>query len=133
MGANGSTLYDPSPARPRNVMQKATGRVTAFHSSLKWKAYFEASKQTSKLIVINFTASWCGPCKYMYPALDEFAEVYKDVDFIKIDVDEFEDVAQEFQVQALPSFVLIKKGKKVNHVVGAKKEELRKKIENHRS
>lgn len=39
-------------------------------------------------IVIDFTASWCGPCQFIQPAINEFAEIYKNVDFIKIDVDE---------------------------------------------
>lgn len=41
-------------------------------------------------IVIDFTASWCGPCKLILPAINEFAEKYTDVDFIKIDVDELD-------------------------------------------
>lgn len=41
-------------------------------------------------IVIDFTATWCGPCQYIQPAVNEFAEIYTDVDFIKIDVDELE-------------------------------------------
>ncbi|KAL0421198.1 UNVERIFIED_CONTAM: Thioredoxin H2 [Sesamum latifolium] len=108
------------------------GQVITFRSSSKWKIHFEASKQTSKLIVIDFTASWCGPCQYMQPAINEFAEKYTDVEFIKIDVDELHDVAEEFGVQAMPTFILIKKGKEVDKVVGAKKDDLQKKIEKHR-
>lgn len=118
-----STLQSPPPKK---------GQVIAFHSSNKWKLHFEASKQTSKLIAIYFTASWCGPCKLILPAVNEFAEKYADVDFIKIDVDELDDVAQEFGVQAMPTFILMKKGKQVDKVVGAKKDDLQKKIEKHR-
>ncbi|CAK9172218.1 unnamed protein product [Ilex paraguariensis] len=107
-------------------------QVVAFHSSDKWKNHFEASKQTGKLMVIDFTASWCGPCKYMEPAINEFAAKYTDVEFIKIDVDELADVAREFEVEAMPTFILVKKGKQVDKVVGANKEELQKKIEKHR-
>ncbi|XP_022891588.1 thioredoxin H2-like [Olea europaea var. sylvestris] len=108
------------------------GRVIAYHSSSKWKIHFEASKLTSNLMVIDFTASWCGPCRYMEPAMNEFATKYTDVEFIKIDIDELEDVAQEFEVHVLPTFLLIKKGKEVDKLVGANKEELGKKIEKHR-
>uniref|UniRef100_A0A5B7CAD7 Thioredoxin domain-containing protein n=1 Tax=Davidia involucrata TaxID=16924 RepID=A0A5B7CAD7_DAVIN len=109
-----------------------TSQVLAFHSSAKWKAHFEASKGTAKLIVIDFTASWCRPCQFMEPAINEFAARYTNVEFIKIDVDELMDVAQEFEVQAMPTFKLIKQGKEVDKVVGVKKEELQKKIEKHR-
>lgn len=132
MGASVSTGYETSsPARTYgSTMRK--GQVVAFHSSKTWKIHFEASKQTSKLIVIDFTATWCGPCQYIQPAVNEFAEIYTDVDFIKIDVDELEGVAQEFGVQTMPTFILLKRGKEVDRVVGAKKEDLKKKIEKHR-
>ncbi|CAI9768023.1 unnamed protein product [Fraxinus pennsylvanica] len=115
-----------------NGSSSNTGRFISFHSS-KWKIHFEASKLTSNLMVIDFTTSWCGPCRYMEPAMNEFAAMYTDVEFIKIDVDELEDAAQEFEVHVLPTFMLIKKGKEVDKLVGANKEELRKKIEKQRA
>lgn len=83
-------------------------------------------------MVIDFAASWCGPCKQMEPAVHAMAAKFTDVQFAKIDVDELTDVAQEFGVQAMPTFVLVKKGNEVDRVVGAKKEELQRKIEKHR-
>nr|KYP65971.1 Thioredoxin H-type [Cajanus cajan] len=82
-------------------------------------------------MVIDFTATWCGPCKYMNPVIQEFAAQYTNVEFIKIDVDELMGVAKEFRVQAMPTCILMKKGKVVDKVVGAKKEELQKLIEKH--
>ncbi|KAL2662090.1 hypothetical protein AAZX31_02G021600 [Glycine max] len=107
--------------------------ILTFHSTAKWKAHFDVSKETNKLMVIDFTATWCGPCKYMDPIIKNFAAKYTDVEFIKIDVDELMEVAQAFQVQAMPTFILIKKGKVVEKVVGAKKEELQKLIDKHRN
>ncbi|KAG6396537.1 hypothetical protein SASPL_142688 [Salvia splendens] len=131
MGAGVSTGYETSPAGTYGSATRK-GHVVAFHSSKTWKIHFEASKQTPKLLVVNFTAAWCGPCQYIQPAVDGFAEIYRDVDFVKIDVDELDDVAQEFEVQTMPTFVLMKRGREVDKVVGAKKEDLRKKIDNHR-
>ncbi|KAL0296935.1 UNVERIFIED_CONTAM: Thioredoxin H2 [Sesamum radiatum] len=111
MGANVSTVYGTSPTMK--------GQVITFHSSSKWKIHFEASKQTSKL--------------HIQPAIKEFAEIYTDVDFIKIDVDELDGVAREFGVQTMPTFILIKRGKEVDKVVGAKREDLKEKIEKHRT
>ncbi|KAI3467411.1 hypothetical protein Pfo_024074 [Paulownia fortunei] len=134
MGANASTAYETNalPAKTNGTPPTKKGQVIAFHSSAKWKIHFEASKQTSKLIVLDFTASWCGPCQHIHPAINEFAEKYTDVEFIKIDVDELDDVAKEFGVHAMPTFILIKRGKEVDKVVGAKKDDLQKKIEKHR-
>ncbi|XP_057443612.1 thioredoxin H2-like [Lotus japonicus] len=127
MGANLSNLESVDRS------SKSSPRILTFHSTAKWKAHFDASKETNKLMVIDFTANWCGPCKYMDPIIKEFAAKYTNVEFIKIDVDVLMDVAQAFQVQAMPTFILIKKGKVVEKMVGAKKEELQKLIEKRRN
>ncbi|KAK9277023.1 hypothetical protein L1049_006562 [Liquidambar formosana] len=113
--------------------EKPSRGVIPFHSKARWKAHFDASKESGKLMVIDFTATWCGPCRLLEPTLNEFAAKYTDVEFVKIDVDELPDVANEFGVEAMPSFQLTKKGKLVDKVVGVKKEELQKKIEKHRA
>ncbi|KAK1349218.1 putative monodehydroascorbate reductase (NADH) [Heracleum sosnowskyi] len=110
-------------------MPKKTGQVLIFHSSSKWKSHFQSSKETNKLMDIHFTATWCGPCRTMEPIIHDFAAKYVGVEFIQIDVDELEGVAREYAVQALPAFILIKKGKSVDKVVGAEKAALQKKIE----
>ncbi|XP_073131066.1 thioredoxin H2-like [Henckelia pumila] len=132
MGASVSTDIHPTSTRYNRSPSIQKGQVIAFHSSNKWRIHFESAKQTSKLMVVDFTASWCGPCRYIEPAINEFAVKYTDVDFIKIDVDELFDVAQDFGVQAMPTFLLMKRGKIVDKVVGAKKEDLQKKIDKHR-
>lgn len=83
-------------------------------------------------MVVDFTASWCGPCKQMDPVIQEFAATFRDVEFVKIDVDELMGVSERFQVQGMPTFMLIKKGKVADKVVGVKKEELQRLIEQHR-
>nr|GMD28759.1 thioredoxin H2-like [Ipomoea batatas] len=105
--------------------------VTAFHSSSQWKLHFDNSKGTNKLMVIDFTATWCGPCKRMEPTINDFAAQYTDVEFVKIDVDELPDVAQYFEVQAMPTFVLVKNGNVIDKVVGADKDVLLQKILKH--
>ncbi|KAK4488464.1 hypothetical protein RD792_004228 [Penstemon davidsonii] len=83
-------------------------------------------------MVVDFSATWCGPCKFIEPVFHEMSVKYSDVDFVKIDVDELADVAREFGVQAMPTFVLLKQGKEVERVTGAKKDELEQKILKHR-
>ena len=68
----------------------------------------------------------------MKPTLKECSEKYTDVDFVEIDVDELPDVASEFGIQAMPTFLFMKNGDQVDKVVGARKEDLQKKIEKHR-
>ncbi|ESW11600.1 hypothetical protein PHAVU_008G044000 [Phaseolus vulgaris] len=131
MGGIISTIFGAGGDAPS--YSEEDSRVTSFHSSARWQLHFNELKDTSKLVVVDFSASWCGPCKFIEPAIHAMAEKYTDVDFVKIDVDELSDVAGEFQVQAMPTFVLLKKGKVIDKVVGAKKDELEKKIEKHRS
>jgi thioredoxin 1 len=54
----------------------------------------------------DFYADWCGPCKTQDPILDELAEEYEDVEFEKVNVDEEQDVANEYQVRSLPTLII---------------------------
>ncbi|GMI90149.1 thioredoxin 2, THIOREDOXIN H2, Arabidopsis thioredoxin h2 [Hibiscus trionum] len=110
----------------------STAKIVEMHSRSQWIEKLEASKQSDKLLVIDFSATWCGPCKWMEPAIEEYANTFTDVEFIKIDVDTLADVAGDYKVEAMPTFVLIKKGSEVARLMGAKKTELRKLIEKHR-
>ncbi|XP_009592735.1 thioredoxin H2-like [Nicotiana tabacum] len=133
MGANYSSTLHEANNMTTTVPQVKRSQVIAFHSSTKWKLHFDSLKDTNKLVVIDFTAAWCGPCKYIEPVINDFAAKYTDVEFVKIDVDELAKVAEEYGVQAMPTFVLIKKGKVIDKVVGADKDGLKKKIEKHRA
>ncbi|TXG59055.1 hypothetical protein EZV62_016884 [Acer yangbiense] len=126
----GSTALDSSSS---SSSSSESSRVMSFHSTARWQLHFNSCKESSQLkMVVDFAASWCGPCKLMEPAVHDMATKFTDVEFAKIDVDELSDVAQEFSVQAMPTFVLVKNGKEVDRVVGAKKDELEKKIQKHR-
>ncbi|EOY03355.1 hypothetical protein QUC31_017766 [Theobroma cacao] len=128
-----SLLGSASEDSSSNSSSSEPSRVLTFHSSSRWQLHFNSVKETPKLIVIDFSASWCGPCKFIEPAVHDMAAKFTEVDFVKIDVDELPDVAQEFGVQAMPTFVLVKKGKEVDRVVGAQKNDLEKKVEKHRT
>ena len=66
-----------------------------------------------KLVVIDFFAVWCGPCKMIAPKIEEMSAAMKNVVFLKVDVDEAEDVAAEYEISAMPTFVFMKKKAKV--------------------
>ncbi|KAI9224484.1 thioredoxin [Blastocladiella britannica] len=74
---------------------------------------------TGAPVVAYFSATWCGPCKMIAPKVDEFAKQYPGTTFIKIDVDELEELAQQAGVSAMPTFQLYKDGSKVGEVIGA--------------
>ncbi|KAI9154116.1 hypothetical protein LWI28_021160 [Acer negundo] len=132
MGSFLSSLMGGSTSLDSSSSSSESSRVMSFHSTARWQLHFNSCKESSQLMVVDFAASWCGPCKLMEPAVHAMATKFTDVEFAKIDVDELSDVAKEFSVQAMPTFVLVKNGKEVDRVVGAKKDELEKKIQKHR-
>ena len=75
------------------------------------------------LILVDFFATWCGPCKMLSPILDELSEEVKDVKFIKVDVDEEGDLAREYGVMSIPNVFLIKDGHVVDSFLGLQSKE----------
>ncbi|KAF4692176.1 hypothetical protein FOZ63_033470 [Perkinsus olseni] len=73
-----------------------------------------------KLVVVDYFASWCGPCVTMGPKFEAMAgEFDGKAVFIKVDVDEAEDAAEKADIQVLPTFILYKEGKEVSRMSGA--------------
>ncbi|XP_027361560.1 thioredoxin H-type [Abrus precatorius] len=107
------------------------GQVIGCHSVETWERCLREGNESKKLIVVDFTASWCGPCRFIAPFLAELAKKYTNVIFLKVDVDELKTVAQDWAVEAMPTFVFLKEGTIVGKVVGAKKEELQQTLEKH--
>jgi len=83
-----------------------------------------------KKVVIDFHATWCGPCKKIAPAFIELANKYSDIIFLKVDVDEAEKIAEAFNVSSLPTFLFLNNGNEYKQVVGADINELTNAIEN---
>ncbi|GAA1873510.1 hypothetical protein GCM10009836_63130 [Pseudonocardia ailaonensis] len=85
-------------------------------------ASFEADVLNSdKTVLVDFWATWCGPCKMVAPVLDEIAGEHKDsLTVAKLDIDANGKTAQQYQVMSIPTMILFKNGQPVKTIVGAK-------------
>lgn len=80
---------------------------------------FKSSISSEGLTVVDFYATWCPPCKAIAPILEKLSDQYTQANFIKIDVDESADIAQEYGISAMPTFFFFKDGEKIGEVIGA--------------
>ncbi|PFH52222.1 hypothetical protein AMATHDRAFT_140468 [Amanita thiersii Skay4041] len=91
------------------------------------------SKSKDKLSVIDFHATWCGPCHMIAPVFEQLAKRYTNVNFLKCDVDAAKDVASRFSVSAMPTFIFLKGSSKVDQVRGADKSGVENALRKHSS
>ena len=76
------------------------------------------------VVLVDFFATWCGPCKMQAPVLEELKEDRGDVKVVKIDVDQETEIAREYGVMSIPTLILFKDGKEVAKNVGFMPKEL---------
>ena len=87
------------------------------------KENFNEVLNSDKTVIIDFWATWCGPCQMMAPVVEEIAEENPQWVVGKIDVDEEPALAQQFSIVSIPTLVVLKGGKEVNRLVGFRKKE----------
>ncbi len=109
-------------------MAGSHGSVHIINTNQEWEAKISEANTTGKIVVVDFTATWCGPCKMMAPFYSELSEKYPQLVFLKVDVDEMPELSSTWDVQSMPTFMFIKNGKQIDKLVGANKSELEKKI-----
>ena len=90
-----------------------------------------AANASSKTTFVDFTATWCGPCKMIGPVFEALAKEYPQACFVKVDVDENQETAQEHGVRAMPTFHAFVGGKKVDDMKGANEPALRDMVKKH--
>ncbi|XP_037348980.1 thioredoxin domain-containing protein 8 isoform X4 [Talpa occidentalis] len=91
------------------------------------KAFLKAAG--NKLVVVEFSAKWCGPCKRISPLIHAMSQQYQNVMFASIDVDDAQELAEMYNIRAIPTFLLFKETQKIFEFCGADAEKLEVKIQ----
>lgn len=84
----------------------------------------ELSKAGDKLVVLDFFATWCGPCKRMGPIMDSISQQFKNVVFLKVDVDENIESSTKYEITCMPTFVFVKRKEVVERFSGSAKDKI---------
>lgn len=91
-----------------------------------------AVEEDKGVVVVDFFATWCGPCKMLAPVFESVSEEVSDAKFVKVDIDESLELAQKFGISTVPTMMIFKDGKVVDKLVGfMPKESLKSKVEAH--
>jgi thioredoxin 1 len=108
-------------------------RYMAYHRAIKAKGAFQMKAmnitsenfqkevmQSDRTVLLDFWASWCGPCRMVSPVVDEIAHEKSDIKVGKVNVDEQRELAAAFNIMSIPTLVVMKNGKVVNTAMGAR-------------
>ena len=81
---------------------------------------FEELKRSDRPVLLDFFATWCGPCRMIAPFVEEIANEHPEYIIAKIDVDECPDLAREFGIESIPTLVVLRDGKIAKTAMGAR-------------
>lgn len=87
------------------------------------EAFEQEVLQSAVPVLVDFFATWCGPCKMIAPVLEEIAEEREDFKVVKIDVDQAPDLAKEYKIMSIPTLIVFKDGKAGTPALGARPKE----------
>ncbi|CAI0625724.1 unnamed protein product [Linum tenue] len=103
-----------SPAGPSRILPKVSAKKESFAN------LDELLQKSDKPVLVDFYATWCGPCQFMVPILEEVSIIMNDtVQVVKIDTEKYTAIANQYDIQALPTFILFKDGKPIDRFEGA--------------
>lgn len=74
--------------------------------------------ESDRIVLLDFWASWCGPCKSLSPVIDEIAKEHPEIKVCKINIDEEQELAEQFNIMSIPTLLIVKDSKVVNQSVG---------------
>ncbi|HXX06155.1 MAG TPA: thioredoxin [Candidatus Bathyarchaeia archaeon] len=104
------------------IMKKKISEMTAHKESEILElndTNFDKNIIGNKPVIVDFWATWCGPCQFMLPIFTRLAKKYNTIRFARVNVDDAQGVSQRYGVYAIPTFIVFKDGKLVDKAIGA--------------
>jgi thioredoxin 1 len=92
--------------------------------ALEAEEQFEDLLKKNEKFVVKFTASWCGPCKKIHPFYEQKSAQFSDYEFLTVDVDDFDSIAQKYSIAMMPTFIVVQGETVVGTCTGSSKPEL---------
>lgn len=111
------TKFASSKQHPATIQTESN--TSQMVQVVKSEAEFTQFINQNNLVVVDFFATWCGPCKMIAPMLEKFSQEYSSASFYKVDVDELPTVAASQSVTSMPTLLFFKSGELVGKVIGA--------------
>ncbi len=101
------------------------GEQSGFVQEIASSEFENEVLNSDKKVLVDFYATWCGPCKIISPIIEEVAKENPEVKFVKVDIDANQELAEKYEVVYIPTLVVIENGKEITKNVGAiSKEEI---------
>lgn len=105
--------------------EKQQGEQSGFVQEIVSSEFENEVLNSDKKVLVDFYATWCGPCKIISPIIEEVAKENPEVKFVKVDIDANQELAEKYEVVYIPTLVVIENGKEITKSVGAiSKEEI---------
>ncbi|KAE8167821.1 thioredoxin [Aspergillus tamarii] len=94
---------------------------------------FRTLTNSGQVVIVDYWAPWCGPCRFVSPIFEKLAAEpqFSSIKFVKVNVDEQEDISQEVGIRAMPTFQVFKDGQKIDELVGADPSKLEQLVLSH--
>ncbi|KAF9595861.1 hypothetical protein IFM89_005347 [Coptis chinensis] len=111
-----------------HIVNFGNGNVHLVTTKEGWDEKLSEASSVGKIVVVNFSATWCGPCRMIAPLYSELSEKHSSLMFLTVDVDELSEFSSSWDIRATPTFFFLRDGQQIDKLVGANKLELQKKI-----
>ncbi|KAL9254591.1 Thioredoxin H-type-like protein [Drosera capensis] len=104
------------------------GNVHLITTKESWEEKLSQASKEGKIVIANFSASWCRPCRQVAALYSELSEKYPSLMFLTVDVDEVSELSTSWDIKATPTFFFLRDGQQIDKLVGANRVELEKKV-----